>query len=119
MKHVAQLKKAMGFEAVYAEESVWRHSPKLSSEKGTQIDLLLDRADNSINLCEMKFSENQFEISKKYAAELASKEVIFRTETKTKKTTFLTMVTTFGVKNADRYPGLVQRGMTIDSLFDA
>jgi len=119
MKHVAQLKKAMGFEAVYAEESVWRHSPKSSSEKGRQIDLLLDRADNSINLCEMKFSDNQFEISKKYAAELANKEVIFRTETKTKKTTFLTMVTTFGVKNADRYPGLVQRAITMDSLFDA
>ncbi|RZM07947.1 MAG: ATP-binding protein, partial [Pedobacter sp.] len=51
MKHVPQLKKAMGIEAVYAEESVWRHRPKSPSDKGAQIDLVLDRADNSISLC--------------------------------------------------------------------
>ncbi len=118
MKHIPQLKKAMGIEAVYSEESVWRYRPKSPLEKGAQIDLLIDRADFCINLCEMKFSANEFEISKAYATELTNKESVFRTETKTRKSTFLTMVTTFGVKNVDKYPGLIQRQVTMDAIFE-
>lgn len=117
MKHIRQLKKALGIEAVHAEESVWRHRPRTKTEKGAQIDLLIDRNDSCINICEMKFSQNEFEISKAYASELANKETVFKAETKTKKTTFLTMVTTFGVKNASSYAGLVQAQVTMDALF--
>lgn len=117
LKHIPQLKKAMGIEAVYSEESVWRHRPRTPDDKGAQIDLIIDRADHSINLCEMKFSEKEFEISKSYAAELAGKESVFRAETKTKKSTFITLVTTFGVKTIDKYPGLIQQEISMDVLF--
>ncbi|MGF1923961.1 MAG: AAA family ATPase [Bacteroidia bacterium] len=117
MKHISQLKRAIGIEAVYAEVSVWRYQPKTKMEKGAQIDLLIDRNDSCINICEMKFSADAFEISKGYANELENKLTVFRSQTKTKKTLFLTMMTTFGVKNADSYPGLVQKEITMSSLF--
>ena len=70
------------------------------SEQGAQIDLLIDRQDLCINVCEMKFSISDFEITKGYAKELESKLKVFRdNNTQTHKTLFLTMVTTHGVKN--------------------
>lgn len=118
MKHIDQLKKAIGIAAVYAEVSVWQHKPNTKDDKGAQIDLLIDRNDFCINVCEMKFSEHTFEISKAYAAALADKLITFKASTKTKKTLFLTMMTIFGVKNADKYPGLVQQQVTMDALFE-
>jgi uncharacterized protein len=97
---------------------VWRHQPRTKEDKGAQIDLLIDRNDNCINVCEMKFSAYPFEISKTYAAELESKLTIFHQQTKTSKTLFLTMITTYGVKNSTNYPGLVQREITMDALFN-
>ncbi|MEA4839737.1 MAG: hypothetical protein VB110_01880 [Bacteroidales bacterium] len=93
MKHTLQIKKALGIENVYSETSVWR-SKKQNGERGAQIDLLIDRQDQCINICEMKFSVNQFDTTKSYAKELESKLTIFRDNTKTQKTLFRTMVTT-------------------------
>lgn len=118
MKHIAQIKKAIGIQDVYTEVSVWRHQPKDKTDKGAQIDLLIDRNDSCINICEMKFSQSAFEITKAYAAELASKLQVFQEHTKTRKTLFLTMITTYGVKNNTSYPGLVQKELTMDVLFD-
>lgn len=116
MKHATQLKRALGIEMVYTETSVWRS--KLEEGKtGAQIDLLIDRQDKCINVCELKFSIGDFEISKPYALELENKLKVFREQTGTKKTLFLTMVTTYGVKNSTSYAGLVQSDVTMSSLF--
>jgi hypothetical protein len=117
MKHVDQIKDAIGIRNVYAEVSVWRYHPKSANEQGTQIDLLIDRADKCINLCEMKFASDTFEITKPYAKELDNKLKIFRAQTKTRKALFMTMVTTYGIKNPDSYPGLIQGEITMDALF--
>lgn len=116
MKHELQLKRALGIENVYTETSVWRYNAK-QGEQGAQIDLLIDRNDSCINICEMKFSTAQFEISKGYATELENKLQVFKEQTKTKKTLFLTMVTTHGVKNTKNYPGLVQNEILMNALF--
>jgi len=108
----------MGISNVYAEVSVWRYRPKTAGEQGAQIDLVIDRADRCINLCEMKFSADAFEITKSYAKELVAKLKIFQAQTKTKKTLFATMVTTYGVKNSASYPGLIQQEITMDALFE-
>jgi AAA+ ATPase superfamily predicted ATPase len=118
MKHEHQLKKVLGIENVHTETSVWRYHPK-KGEQGAQIDLLIDRQDMCINICEMKFSTTEFEITKAYSKELENKLKIFRQNTKTHKTLFITMVTTFGVKNFDKHSGLVQNQITIESLFKA
>ncbi|RYE26979.1 MAG: AAA family ATPase [Sphingobacteriaceae bacterium] len=116
MKHATQLKRALGIEMVYTETSVWR-SKLEHGETGAQIDLLIDRQDKCINVCELKFSIGDFEISKSYALELENKLKVFRKQTGTRKTLFLTMVTTYGVKNSTSYAGLVQSEITMDALF--
>lgn len=116
-KHVGQIIRALKIKA-HTEPSPWRYQPKDGS-KGTQIDLLLDRRDRIINLCEMKFSNDVFTIDKKYSVDLESKETVFKTQTKTKKTTFITMITTYGVSQNDYYEKLVQAEVLMDDLFEA
>lgn len=79
--------------------------------------LLFDRRDNCINLCELKFSNSEFVIDKKYAAILAQKEMVFRQKTKTRKTLFLTLITTYGAKKNDNYVDLTQKEITMEALF--
>jgi len=116
MKHTLQLKKALGIENVYTETSLWRYKP-MKGEQGAQIDLLIDRQDRCINVCEMKFSISEFEITKAYAKELETKLQVFREKSGTKKTLFLTIVTTYGIKNTQNYPGLVQNEISMEALF--
>lgn len=117
LKHVAKIKEALGISAVYTEESVWRHVPG-KGQPGAQIDLLLDRKDYCINICEMKFSMDTFTISKKYADELERKITVFKAIEKPKKTIFLSMITTYGVAKNQYSKGLVQGELTMDDLFD-
>lgn len=116
LKHIAQLKNALGIASVYTENYMWRYTPQMD-EIGAQIDLLIDRQDMCINLCEMKFSNTEFEITKSYAKELQTKMNVFSEKTKTRKTLFLTMVTTNGVKNIGNYIGLIQNEVKMDALF--
>jgi AAA+ ATPase superfamily predicted ATPase len=116
LKHIPQIKKALGIAAVHTEESAWRHNPKKG--KGAQIDLLLDRKDFVINICEMKYSESEFMIDKAYADELENKKDVFKQETGTRKSLFLTLVTTFGVKSNDYFNRLIQNSITMDVLFN-
>ena len=117
MKHIASIKKALGIENVHTETSTWRYKPQ-KNEQGAQIDLLIDRQDMCINLCEMKFSINEFSITKGYKEELWKKVQVFRSATNTKKTLFLTMITTYGVTTNEYKIGLVQNELTMDILFD-
>lgn len=117
-KHILQIKKALGIEGVLTEESAWRyHSAKGSKEYGAQIDLLLDRQDRCINICEIKFSSNEFVIDKKYAAELDNKLNVFRRETGTRKALFPTMITTYGVRKNDYYTGRILGEVKMEDLF--
>ncbi|WP_316837416.1 AAA family ATPase [Pedobacter nutrimenti] len=115
LKHTDNIKQALGISGVFTENSAWRHAPRTGN--GAQIDLLLDRQDNIISICEMKFSNSEFVIDKTYAAELQQKLDVFRRESKTKKTLFLSMITTYGVKNNVYSIGLVQNQVTMDDLF--
>lgn len=116
LKHTASIKNALGIGDIYTEESVWRHVP-VKGETGAQIDLLLDRKDHCISICEMKFSAEPFTITRKYAEELTQKKQVFLQKSKTKKTIFLVFVTTYGVvKNA--YSGMVQNDVVMDALFE-
>lgn len=83
-KHIQQIKEVLGISGVYTEASGWRYTPK-TGETGTEIDLLLDRQDRCINLCEMKFAVQEFVINKKYASELDNKVNVFKEQTGTKK----------------------------------
>lgn len=95
LMHSKEIKKALGISGVETSEFSWRSS---LDSNGAQIDLLIDRRDGVINLCEMKFAMHPFTIDKKYAAELRNKLGVFKKETNTSKALFLTMITTFGTK---------------------
>ncbi len=79
--------------------------------------MVIDRRDQVINLCEIKYSVNPYIISKKYANELRNKVGVFRFETKTRKSVFLTMITTYGVQQNSYYAGLVQNEIKMEELF--
>ncbi|KYP16179.1 ATP-binding protein [Flavihumibacter sp. CACIAM 22H1] len=118
-KHSRQIKKALGIGDVLTEESSWRYLPsKGSRDKGAQIDLLLDRQDRTINVCEMKFAGDEFVIDKNYAEELDNKVNVFRRETGTKKALFLSMITTYGVRKNNYYTGRVMREVKMEDLFN-
>ena len=117
LKHVLQIKKGLGISGVYSEHSIWRSNGK-DGEQGAQIDLLLDRADNCINLIEIKFTPSEFIIDKKYAAELETKKRVFAEKTRTRKSIFLTMLTNFGVKKNEHFFNTVQNELTMEALFE-
>lgn len=116
LKHIPQIKKELGILTLHTEEATWRFQPKKG--KGAQIDLLFDRKDFVINLCEMKYSESEFVIDKTYAAELENKKEVFKEQTRTNKSLFITFVTTFGVKDNEYAKRLVQNSITADALFE-
>jgi hypothetical protein len=117
LKHIPQIKKALGISGIYTEQSVWRHVPK-DDKDGAQIDLLIDRQDNCINLCEIKFHKQEWEMTKKDADELRVKQAVFQQKTGSRKTIFITLISTFGVKNNEHYLQTVQNQLRMSVLFE-
>jgi hypothetical protein len=83
---------------------------------GAQIDLIIDRKDDTINICEMKFAKAEFEISKDYEEKLTQKVNAFASATGTRKTLLLTLITTYGIKH-NMHSGIVQRELMLEDLF--
>jgi AAA+ ATPase superfamily predicted ATPase len=116
LKHSQQIKNALGISGVYSEESSFVYKGD-EHAKGFQIDLLIDRLDNTINLCEMKFHESEFTITQAYAKTLRERIAQFKTQTKTRKNVFLTFISTFGIKPNLHSIGIVNQEITMDVLF--
>lgn len=113
LMHIAEIKKALGISGVQSLTSSWRSN---SSEEGAQIDLVIDRKDQTVNLCEMKYADRTFVIDKQYDENLRNKLASFREETKTRKSLHLTFVTTYGVK-LNAYSGHIQKEVVLEDLF--
>lgn len=116
IRHIKQIKQTLGISGIVTTQSSWYASGS-SSNTGAQIDLLIDRADQTINLCEMKFSEQPFAITKSYAAILQQKILAFKQYTQTRKNTQLTLVTTYGVVDNPYKQQLVDNELTMDLFF--
>ena len=113
--HQLEVKKALGISGVQAEVYPW-HATTDGNVAGAQVDMIIDRADRVLNLCEMKFSQDDFVISKDYDERLRRKIVRFQEETRGKRNIQVTLVTTFGLKK-NMYSSRVQRVVTMDALF--
>lgn len=111
--HLEQIKKTLGIDRILNDSSAWRSR---LSDCNTQIDLVINRADHNINLCEMKFANGLYAIDKSYEQKLLERMSIFRAETKTRCSTRLTMVTTYGVLK-NKHSGLVDDEIVLDDLF--
>lgn len=96
--HIPQIKQKLGISGVSTINSSWRNTDD-TSKNVAQIDLVIDRNDQIINLCEIKYSQDEYVITKKYNDILRKKITSFKEKTKTRKTIHTTMITTYGVKH--------------------
>ena len=115
MAHTQQIKAALGIAGVLSNVYSWRKEADETSD-GAQIDLLIDRKDQVINLCEMKYSLSEYIIDAEYEQKLRNKKSAFIDTTNTRKAVHLTMVTTFGIK-VNAHSGIVQNEITLEDLF--
>lgn len=115
MAHTQQIKAALGIAGVLSNVYSWRKEADEMSD-GAQIDLLIDRKDQVINLCEMKYSLSEYIIDAEYEQKLRNKKSAFINATNTRKAVHLTMVTTFGIKT-NAHSGIVQNEITLEDLF--
>jgi len=113
LSHSEQIKQALGIAMISTETSSWRSR---GSSPGAQIDLLFDRKDGIINLCEVKYSKNEYAISAKEETNLRNKIAVFEADTHTKKAVHLTMITTYGVIE-NIHSGIIHSEVTLDALF--
>lgn len=113
LSHIEQIKHKLGISGVNSTEYAWRI---IDSEHGAQIDLVIDRADNTINLCEMKFSVGVFSINKNYEMNLRNKLMRFMDCCDKQKSVQLTFVTTYGIEH-NSHSGIVNNEVILDDLF--
>jgi len=115
LHHIRQIKSKLGISGVSSDIYSWSAKAR-EGVHGAQIDLLIDRRDQVINLCEMKFSQSPYELTESYLNHMLERMEIFRTDTKTTKALYLTMVTTYGLK-PNAYSGMIQSEVVLDDLF--
>lgn len=108
-QHIRQIKAALGISGVHTETYSW-------IGRNSQVDLLIERADRLINLCECKFSSKEFLIDKEYDCKLRERQASFMEETLTRFPTIMTLITPFGLKS-NEYSGRVQSVVTASELF--
>lgn len=116
LQHVDCIKKALGISGVESLEYAWQCQAEDQRGKGAQIDLVIDRADRVVNLCEMKFTAGEYDITDKEAVKLRNRLETFRGKAKVRTNVHLTMVTASGVKRG-KYRNLYQSEIKLDDLF--
>ena len=116
LQHILKIKAALGIAGVYTQHYSFRVKATGTSD-GTQIDLLIDRQDNVISLCEVKFYNDQWSLTKADADHLRQKRSVFRQVTRTKKQVFIVLVTTYGVQQNQHSLGLVDNVINMNQLF--
>jgi uncharacterized protein len=119
LKHIDNIIEALGLSHIPCKIGSWRHIPKKkSADPGTQIDLLFDRADNNITLCEIKYSHKPFIIDKTYAQNLKNKIETFERYFPTHKQINLALITPVGLKRNIWSEELISQDINLGDLFD-
>jgi len=111
--HVPQIKRKLGISGVLTEVYSWRSKEAIP---GAQIDLVLDRADRVVNLCEIKFSSGEYRLDKAGIEKLRNRRSAFEYETKTRKATQLTMISTYGLVR-NEYGAEILSQVVLEDLF--
>ena len=111
--HIPQIKKALGINGIQSDISSWHYRDE---HQGGQIDMVIDRRDQTINLCEMKYSAGPYEITKAYDEKLIQRRELFRQQTKTRKSLHLTIISTHGLL-PNKYSDDIQSEVTMEELF--
>jgi len=113
LSHIPQIKSALGISGIDSNEYSWKSKKK---QGGAQIDLLIDRRDDVINLCEMKCTDKAYEVTSDYRKNLINKVNTFTEEVHPKKSVHITLITSNGYKR-NEYSDVIQNEVGPDSLF--
>jgi len=114
-RHIDQIKWALSVAGVKSSISAWSLRGD-DNKEGVQIDMIIDRADNVVNLCEMKFSGSKYSISKDEEMKLRKRIEALKSTLNSKQTVHLTFITTYGVEPG-KHSGIVQKSIEMDDLF--
>lgn len=112
--HIEQIKFALGVPAVISNASAW--SKKEDDTKGTQIDLIISRNDNVINMCEIKYYSGPFKVGKEYYAKILRRQSVLSEMVSSKKAIHSTLITTFGLVD-NEYSSAFIKTISLDDLF--
>ena len=112
--HIEQIKFALGIPAVISETSAW--SKKEDDTDGVQIDLLINRNDNVINMCEIKYYSGPFKVDKEYYAKILGRQTILSEKVSSKTSIHSTLITTFGLAD-NEYSSAFVNTVTLEDLF--
>ena len=115
-QHITQIKRALEIGGVKSSVSAWNVKGD-ERQNGAQIDLLIIRNDNVVNLCEMKFAGSTYTIEKDEEAKLRNRIEALKKTLLKKQTVHLTLITTYGVAYG-KHSGIVQKQVVMDELFD-
>jgi hypothetical protein len=111
LKHVLQVKKGLRCDQIKSQNYSWCNN-------NAQVDLVIDRDDDVINVCEIKFYNQEFAIDRSYMSQLRNKENEFRAVTKTKKGIYTAFISTWGVKPNQYSKAIVVNDLTMECLFE-
>ena len=115
--HIGQIKRALSISGIISNVYSWQYRPKDNSEDGAQIDMLIDRDDQVINLCEIKFAQGEYELTESYTKTLHNRLSTFITHSRTKKGVSLLMITSYGLKR-NQWANEIPIQLTMDDLFE-
>ncbi|MDO4511194.1 MAG: ATP-binding protein [Bacteroidales bacterium] len=111
--HINQIRQALGISGIASDVCSWCYRGK---DQSAQIDLVIDRSDKAIDLCEMKYSDHPYELKKSYLEWIRERRDLFRVVTGTRKTLRLTMIASSGVKQ-NMYSSSLQGKISLEDLF--
>ncbi len=112
--HIRQIKAVLGISGVSSRQSAWSKRP--DDQEGTQIDLIIERADNIVNMCELKFYGDDYTVSKDYYRKLLHRQELLSNEVSRRTAIYSTLITTFGL-TYNEYSGAFTNCITLDDLF--
>ncbi len=115
VSHIAQIKKKLGISGISTTESPW--SVEDNEGIGTQIDLIISRKDNIVNMCEMKFYSDIFTVDKQYDMVLRNRQSLLREAIPKRSSIHNTLITTYGIKE-NEYRWSFDNVITMDDLFE-
>ena len=115
LQHIREIKIALGISGVVSNDCSWQIA-RTAEHDGAKVDLLIDRNDGVINLCEMKFASAEYEIRDDEEHHARARKELFKNATETRKAVHLTYVTTYGLKR-NKHSGIVQSEVKLDDLF--
>lgn len=117
LMHIDQIKAALGISGVFTQHASWKFKGN-DVLPGAQVDMLIDRADQIVHLCEAKFTRENFALDKRVAEQLRLRKTIFKQATQTKKAVFTTLLTTYPALQNQYYLAEVDNEIAMDSLFE-